>query len=246
MLTLQRYRLRIGSVSSLHITTVRFLGGSAQYIDAVIAQELLDELWDFEDPAGSGRRFAAAEELPSHTESERAELATQRARALGLQGRFDHGHAVLESLGHTSDADKVVATRIALETGRLLNSAGRPAEAIPQFEVAVSTAGSGGLLFLHIDALHMLAIADEGRSDEWAAKAMGLTLTATDDRTRRWLVSLYNNLGCSHSEAGNVQAAYSAFLQAAEWAERVGTHQQQIWAREAIEECAAAMSQVSS
>jgi hypothetical protein len=186
MLTLQRYRLRIGSVSRLHVTTVRFLGGSAQYIDAVIAQELLDELWDFEDPAGPGRRFAAAEELPSHTESERAELATQRARALGLQGRFDHGHAVLESLGHTSDADKVVATPIALETGRLLNSAGRPAEAIPQFEVAVSTAGSGGLLFLHIDALHMLAIADEGWSDEWAAKAMGLTLTATDDRTRRW------------------------------------------------------------
>jgi tetratricopeptide (TPR) repeat protein len=212
----------------------------------VIAQELLDDLWDFEDPAGSGRRFAAAEELPSHTESERAELATQRARALGLQGRLDDGHALLESAGRTSDTDTVVATRIALETGRLLNSADRPAEAIPRFEAAVSSAGSGGLLFLQIDALHMLAIADKRRSGEWAAQAIALTLTATDDRTRRWLVSLYNNLGCSHSEAGNLQAAYAAFLQAAEWAERVGTDQQQIWAREAIEECAAAMSRATS
>jgi hypothetical protein len=212
----------------------------------VIAQELLDELWDFEDPAGSGRRFAAAEELPSHTESERAELATQRARALGLQGRLDDGHALLESAGRTSGTDTVVATRIALETGRLLNSADRPAEAIPLFEAAVSSAGSGGLLFLQIDALHMLAIADKRRSGEWAAQAIALTLTATDDRTRRWLVSLYNNLGCSHSEAGNLQAAYAAFLQAAEWAERVGTDQQQIWAREAIEECAAAMSRATS
>jgi tetratricopeptide (TPR) repeat protein len=212
----------------------------------VIAQELLDDLWDFEDPAGSGRRFAAAEELPSHTESERAELATQRARALGLQGRLDDGHALLESAGRTSGTDTVVATRIALETGRLLNSADRPAEAIPRFEAAVSSAGSGGLLFLQIDALHMLAIADKRRSGEWAAQAIALTLTATDDRTRRWLVSLYNNLGCSHSEAGNLQAAYAAFLQAAEWAERVGTDQQQIWAREAIEECAAAMSRATS
>ena len=212
----------------------------------MIAQELLDELWDFEDPAGSGRRFAAAEELPSHTESERAELATQRARALGLQGRLDDGHALLESAGRTSGTDTVVATRIALETGRLLNSADRPAEAIPRFEAAVSSAGSGGLLFLQIDALHMLAIADKRRSGEWAAQAIALTLTATDDRTRRWLVSLYNNLGCSHSEAGNLQAAYAAFLQAAEWAERVGTDQQQIWAREAIEECAAAMSRATS
>jgi tetratricopeptide (TPR) repeat protein len=212
----------------------------------VIAQELLDDLWDFEDPAGSGRRFAAAEELPSHTESERAELASQRARALGLQGRLDDGHALLESAGRTSGTDTVVATRIALETGRLLNSADRPAEAIPRFEAAVSSAGSGGLLFLQIDALHMLAIADKRRSGEWAAQAIALTLTATDDRTRRWLVSLYNNLGCSHSEAGNLQAAYAAFLQAAEWAERVGTDQQQIWAREAIEECAAAMSRATS
>jgi hypothetical protein len=215
--------------------------GAGQYIGAVIAQELLDELWDFDDPAGSGRRFAAEEELPSHTDSERAELVTQRARSLGLQQRFDDGHAVLESLGLPAEADTVVRTRIALETGRLLNSAGRPAEAVRQFEAAASTAGSGGLLFLQIDALHMLAIADKSRSGEWAAQAIDLATTAPDDRTRRWLVSLYNNVGWSNFEAGNLQAAYGAFLQARDWAERVGTGEQQTWAREAIEECTTAM-----
>jgi tetratricopeptide (TPR) repeat protein len=209
----------------------------------VITQELLDELWDFEDPAGSYQRLADEEELPSHTGSERAELVTQRARALGLQGRFDDGHALLQSLGHSADdADAVVWTRIALETGRLLNSADSPAEALPQFETAVSTAGSGGLLFLQIDALHMLAIADKSRSGEWVARAIDLAMTAPDDRTRRWLVSLYNNLGWTHFDAGSLQEAHAAFLQAQEWAERVGTEQQRVWAREAIEECATAMS----
>lgn len=209
----------------------------------MITQELLDELWDFEDPAGSYQRFADEEELPSHTDSERAELVTQRARALGLQGRFDDGHALLETLGHSADEPgSVVGTRIALETGRLLNSAGRPAEALPQFETAVSTAGSGGLLFLQIDALHMLAIADKSQSGEWTARAIDLAMTAPDDRTRRWLISLYNNLGWSHFDAGSLEAGHAAFLQAQEWAERVGTEQQRIWAREAIEECAAAMS----
>jgi hypothetical protein len=53
-------------------------------------------------------------------------------------------------------------------------------------------------------------------------------------------VSLYNNLGCSYSEVGDLDQALAAFLQAREWATRIGTGQQRVWAREAIEECAAA------
>jgi tetratricopeptide (TPR) repeat protein len=206
----------------------------------VITQKALDELWDFNDPAGSERRFAVDEALPSHAGSERAELVTQRARALGLQQRFEDGNALLESLGEPVDA--VVRTRIALERGRLLNSAGRPAEAVPEFETAARTSESAGLLFLQIDALHMLAIADETQSSEWALRAIDLALAAPDDRTRRWLVSLFNNLGWSHFDAGRLNEALAAFVQAQEWAQRVGTEQQQVWAREAIDECAAAMA----
>jgi tetratricopeptide (TPR) repeat protein len=203
----------------------------------VITQELLDELWDFGDPAGSELRFAAEAASQAHTDAERAELLTQQARALGLQERFDVGWALLESLGQATDA--AVRTRIKLETGRLLNSAGNTDEAVIEFDDAAALAGSGGLLFLQIDALHMLAIADKARSCERAAEAIDRALRAPDDRTRRWLVSLYNNLGCAYSEAGDLGQALAAFLQAQEWADRVGTDQQRVWAREAVDECAA-------
>jgi hypothetical protein len=57
----------------------------------VITQELLDELWDFGDPAGSERRLASEAASQAHTDAERAELLTQQARALGLQERFGAG-----------------------------------------------------------------------------------------------------------------------------------------------------------
>jgi tetratricopeptide (TPR) repeat protein len=211
-----------------------------KYVSGVITQELLDELWDFGDPAGSEQRFAAEEASASHTDSERAELVTQRARTLGLQQRFEDGHALLDSL--CDPADAALITRMALERGRLLNSGGRQAEAVPQFDVAARSAESGGLLFLQIDALHMLAIADTTRSSEWAARAIDLALTAPDDRTKRWLISLSNNLGWSHFDAGRLDEALAAFQQAQDWAERVGTEQQRVWAREAIDECTAAIA----
>jgi hypothetical protein len=105
---------------------------------------------------------------------------------------------------------------------------------------AVALARSGGLLFLEIDALHMLAIADRARFRERAAEGIDRALAAPDDRTRRWLVALYNNLGWSYSEAGDLDQALAAFVQAREWAGRAGTEQQRVRAREAIEECATA------
>ncbi len=215
-----------------------------QYVGSVITQKLLDELWDFEDPAGSEQRIAVEEASESHTDSERAELVTQRARALALQRRFEDGHALLDSLG--APADAIVRTRVALETGRLLNSAGRPTEAVPEFETAASTAETAGLLFLQIDALHMLAIADEPRSSEWAAQAIDLALAAPDDRTRRWLVSLHNNLGWWHFDGGRLNEALDSFGQAQDWADRVGNEQQRVWAREAIDECVVAMAERDS
>jgi len=205
----------------------------------MITQELLDELWDFGDPAESERRFAAEAASPAYTDVERAELLTQQARALGLQSRFGEGRALLDSLGR--EADAAVRTRVRLEAGRLLNSAGNTGKAVIEFEEALTVARSGGLLFLEIDALHMLAITDRAWSSERAAEAIDRALEAPDDRTRRWLVSLYNNLGCSCSEAGDLDQALAAFRRAQEWAELTGTEQQRVWAREAVEECAAAL-----
>ena len=58
----------------------------------------LDNLWDFGDPAGSEARFR--EHLghvhPDGTDA--GKLATQLARALGLQGRFAEANAVLDGI----------------------------------------------------------------------------------------------------------------------------------------------------
>src|SRR4051795_9532391 len=113
----------------------------------------LSELWDFDDPAGSELRLRAAADMAEGPD--RLVLLTQVARALGLQERYDEGHAVLDQLA-VDDAE--VVTRTALERGRLFRSSGDPEAARPHFEAAAASAEAAGLEALHIDALHMLAL----------------------------------------------------------------------------------------
>lgn len=206
----------------------------------MIDQELLDELWDFGDAEESAARFAAAAQDASFPTDERAELVTQQARALGLQERYDDARGLLDSIASLANA--AVRTRVALERGRLRNSAGAASDAVADFEDAAGLAHDAGLEFLELDALHMLAIADRGRSEEWAECGIRLALTSANPRTQRWLVSLHNNLGWSRLDAGHPESALDAFTEAAGWADRVGTPEQRVWAREAIEECEAAIA----
>ena len=206
----------------------------------MIDQELLDELWDFGDAEASAARFATAAADPSFSSDERAEFVTQQARALGLQERYDEARALLE--GVAESASPAVRTRVALEAGRLRNSAGVPSEAVAHFEDAASLAHHADLEFLEIDALHMLAIADSGRSEEWSERGIRRALESTKPRTQRWLISLNNNIGWSRLDAGHPESALDAFREAAGWADRVGTPQQRVWAQEAIDECEAAIA----
>ena len=75
-----------------------------------IAQSLLDDLWDFSDPAKSERRLRAAAAVAVDAGA-RAELDTQVARSLGLQERYDEADAVLDGIRSPSQAG---AVRIAL------------------------------------------------------------------------------------------------------------------------------------
>lgn len=206
----------------------------------VIAQALLDECWDFADPAGSADRFAGESGSDHYLPSERLELLTQQARALGMQGRFDEGHALLDGLDSSSDS--VVMARIALERGRLRNSAGESAASVADFEAALGLARSADHEFLEIDALHMLAIADSAQAQKWTMLGIQRAEHSVDPRTRRWLVSLWNNLGWNRFEAGNLGLALDAFRKAARWACEFGTDQQRQWAAEAISECEAALA----
>jgi hypothetical protein len=201
-----------------------------------VDQTQLDALWDFSDAAGSETRLREAAAAATDAD-DRAELATQVARALGLQDMFADGDRVLD--GIVSDA-AVVATRVALERGRLRNSEGDPVAAVPFFAAAAETAASAGLTFLQIDALHMLAIADADHAAEWTRDALALLETADDPRTLRWNVALHNNAGWAHFDAGRFAEAVAAFELSRAAAQRWGTAQQVAWADEAIAEARAA------
>ncbi|HEY0645574.1 MAG TPA: tetratricopeptide repeat protein [Nocardioides sp.] len=176
-------------------------------------------LWDFDHPAESEQRFRT---LATSSDEPLASLAwTQVARALGLQERYDEGHAVLDGLAPAAPEAEV---RLALERGRLLRSAGEPAAARPFFEAAATAAGAAGLEELEVDALHMVALVLEPGEDRLAAQhaALARARTATAQAARDWDASLLNNIGMEHADAGDHTAALAAFEEALAARERIG------------------------
>jgi len=184
-------------------------------------QARIDELWDFEDPAGSESRIR--DEVTAAAAGWRRDvLTTQLARAIGLQRRFDEARATLGSLDPASHPE--TAVRIRLERGRVANSAGDPEAARPDFEAAAEIAREAGLEFLAVDALHMVAIAaPPAEQATWHGRAIDLAEGASDPRARRWLGSLYNNAGWTRFEAGAYDEALGLFERALEARRANGT-----------------------
>jgi tetratricopeptide (TPR) repeat protein len=207
----------------------------------VITQQDLDALWNFDDPRGSEQRLRNAAEADRDNADE---LLTQVARALGLQESYDAARELLDQI-EDDQLPPATRVRIALERGRVENSAGHPEVALPLFDAARALADEHGLEFLHIDALHMLAITDREREAHWTAEAVLAAGAATDDRTRRWLVALHNNHGWTFYDDGDFLGATAEFERALEWAENIGSEAQQRYAREALDEARAAASRQS-
>jgi tetratricopeptide (TPR) repeat protein len=185
----------------------------------------LDELWDFDDPAGSELRFRRElAEAPSGTC--RAELETQLARAVGLQGRMDDASAVLDAVETAGDLEPVVRARLLLERGRLRNSAGDRVASVEYFGAALTVAESAGEDFLAVDAAHMLAIVDPDWSQAWTDRALDIVVESADPRTRRWAGSLHNNAGWAHHDAGRYDEALAEFELALAAYSELGTEEQ--------------------
>ena len=206
----------------------------------MLDQKTLDRLWDFDNPELSEQRFREAMADEKYDADERAELATQLGRAIGLQGRFEEADALLDAID--GEDEPTIGVRIVLERGRLLNSSGHAAMAVPLFEQAAELGDHLGEEFLAVDALHMLAIADADHAELWTRSALEYASTAHDPSTRRWMVALHNNLGWSLHGAGRLTEALVEFQLAEQWAERVGTPAQQKYARDAIAECEHALA----
>lgn len=203
-------------------------------VDDLLPPATLDDLWDFDDPAGSESRFRRLLERLVPTRVAAAEAATQLARALGLQGRFAEAEAVLDGIDLQHP---VVRTRIYLERGRLVNSANDPAGAIPHFMAAVGAAREAGNDGLEVDALHMLAIADPPRATEWSRQGLTIAEGSADPRTRRWAGALHNNLGWANHDQGRHDEALAEFAAALTAYQRTGTPMQVHVAHWAIARC---------
>ncbi len=173
---------------------------------------MIDDLWDFEDAAGSEARFRAA--AAGATPEEAAVLTTQIARALGLQERYAEAHEVLDGL---TEADGEAGVRAVLERGRLHRSAGdAPERAAELFAEASRLASQAGLAGLHVDALHMLAILGETPEEQIDRNraALEVSRASTDPAARRWEASLLNNIGCALVDAERLDDALAIFEEA--------------------------------
>jgi len=209
--------LNVGSVAltkgkdSRHPEKVEAVGQHAVMTDPTA-------LWNFDDPAGSELRFRTAADTAEGTD--RLVLMTQVARALGLQERYDEGHAVLD---HLAADDTEVATRVSLERGRLLRSGGHPDEARPHFAAAAATAADAGLEVLHVDALHMaVLVAPAEDQQRLTEEALAVARAASEPAARNWDASLLNNLGMVHADQKDWPAAHATFEEALAARERIG------------------------
>jgi len=174
----------------------------------------LDDLWDYDDPGPSEARFRAAIELAVAGGDPAAadEARTQVARSLGLQGRYDEGHAILDRLEAEHAADDRIRVRVRLERGRLMRSSGDPAASVTPFEAAWDLAVTLGEDGLAVDAAHMLALVDAPPGERtWHERALDLADTSPDPAARKWRGSLWNNIGWAHFEAGDLDGALAAF-----------------------------------
>lgn len=168
------------------------------------------EFWDFDDPAGSRRRFmeAAAEEADP---ARRQSLLTQVARAHGLEDAFDAGHRVLDELGDPAGLAAEPAIREALERGRLLRSGGDADGSASYFRDAYDRATAAGLVGLAADAAHMLALVLADEQEAWTERGLQAAAGSTDPLALSMTGALLNNHGWSLADAGRWQEAYALF-----------------------------------
>ncbi|HVU12168.1 MAG TPA: tetratricopeptide repeat protein [Phototrophicaceae bacterium] len=171
-----------------------------------------DALWDYDHADQTEHAFRDL--LPQLEGDLAAQLLTQIARAQGLQGQFEQGHATLDQAEQQiTSATQTARVRLLLERGRLFNSAGQPDQARPLFERAWELGQQIGEIGYAVDAGHMLGILEAPALD-WSLKTAALAESSSDPRARRWLGSLYNNIGWTYHDRGDDALALATFERA--------------------------------
>lgn len=198
--------------------------GQEKEVTAMTDLPDFNELWDFNDLAGTEAKFR--EILPlAHQSGDLgylAELMTQIARTQGLQGKSPAAHETLDQVESILTPALVKArVRYLLERGRATNGipgatdaevGARKEKSKPFFEEAWDVGKEGGELALALDAAHMMGIVESpARGLEWNLKAIELAESTDDEKAGRWLGPLYNNTGWSYHDKGDFEKALDMF-----------------------------------
>lgn len=202
------------------LTRVLFLCGVIIMLENSHANTLpdFDSLWNFDKPAETETAFRALipTAVAANDTGYHAELLTQIARTLGLQQKFTEADALLDTVNSMLPAAGPRAyVRYLLERGRVRNSSKRQAEALPLFVDAWEKAKIGGFDNLAVDAAHMCAIA--ATADQklpWNLKALEWAEQSSDPKARKWLGSLYNNIGWDYFDQKKYDLALESFTSA--------------------------------
>jgi tetratricopeptide (TPR) repeat protein len=169
----------------------------------------LREHWDFDDLDGTELRFRAA--LADEDDAGKAEVLTQLARVEGLRGNFAEGEQLVDEAERLAGSSAAARARVLLERGRLRRSSGDAEAALPLFEQAFALSRETGEDWLAADAAHMAALAAPDREGMVAWTQRGVELASDSPEAAYWLGPLLNNLGWTHYEAGEYEAALDDF-----------------------------------
>lgn len=208
-------------------------------MNAAELEALIRAQWNFNDPQASLAALTAMAAASSG--AEQLIWQTQVARALGLQGRFDEAHAMLDEI--RAGSDHHVLARVAIEKGRVLNSSGDSAAARPFFELALEDGEAAGTEGLAVDALHMLAIVASSYREarQLGEEAFARAESSSDPDARRWRGSILSNLGWAHFDDGRFAEALTCFEKALILREEEGSPASIEHAREAVAEAKRAL-----
>jgi hypothetical protein len=182
--------------------------------------------WDYSDPWGSEARLRAhlSDVEVSGRPAAQAETLSQIARAQVFQQRFDEAHATMALAKPLKVTSMRVKARLRLEAGRLAHAEGAPGRGCAEFLAALDLAARAGDDALRVDAAHMLGIVSSVPEQiEWNIRAISMAAMSRDPRARRWLGTLYANLGCACFDAQQFDVALAWFRLAQLWASRYGT-----------------------
>ncbi|MDA0789391.1 MAG: tetratricopeptide repeat protein [Proteobacteria bacterium] len=187
-------------------------GAEEQERDPIVSAMLL---WEYDDPRQSALFFTSLldEAKSSDNRDYFPVLLTQMARAYGLQGNLSAAHEqlnqVVELLGDYRGRAWVFYL---LERGRLHSRTGDSDLAAGFFSEAYRVGVGLGDDYLTVDAALMMALAVPVEEQLlWLQRGMRTAENSESEFARRWLGTLYNNLGWTLFDQREYDEALVAF-----------------------------------